>query len=215
MMPLGTGIIGGGRFPSVIASTQTNNGSPVGSGNVNLPAGIVAGELLLIHCSLFNATASGWTQAFVPTNAAHGTVLWKIATGSEGSTVAVTNAGGTQYLAAIAWRIKGGKAVEAPSSPATGASTSPAPASLTPSWGKRSTLWFALLHTNGLFQSAPTVSAYPSGFSDGQQRNASNSNGFNSVAAAWMQDRAATMSPGTFTLSASRSWAAYTIGIKP
>jgi len=215
LMPLGCGIIGGGKFPAVVASNTTNNGSPVSSGNVNLPAGIAAGELLLIHCSLFNCTASGWVQAFVPTNAGHGTVLWKIASGSEGPTVTVANGGGTQFLAAIAWRISGGKSVEAPSVPATGSSTTPTPAAMTPSWGKRSTLWFAMFHSNGLFQSAPTVSAYPSGFSGGQQRNASNDNGFNTVAAAWQQDRAGTKSPGAFTLGSSRSWAAYTIGIKP
>jgi hypothetical protein len=215
MMPLGTGVIGGGKFPSVVASTTTGSGGPVSSGSVNLPAGITVGELLLVHCSLFNATASGWAQAFVPTNSGDGTVLWKIATGSEGSTVTVSNGGGTQYLAAIAWRISGGKSVEAPSTPATGSSTTPTPASLTPSWGKRSTLWFAMFHSNGLFQSAPTVSAYPSGFSGAQQQNGSNASGYNTVSAAWQQDRVATKSPGAFTLNASRGWASYTIGIKP
>jgi len=99
-------------FPTVQARNTTALASGTGARNHNLPASITAGDLLLLFiCSTPNGqsfTATGWT-AFAGEGGGSqtGRLLWKFpATGSEGTTVSVTQSG-TGGVSSGALRISG------------------------------------------------------------------------------------------------------------
>lgn len=200
-------------FPVVMGRDTTEDDSIGGSMSVGLPSGIVAGELLLICANFPNASASGWTDEASTTRSC---VLWRIATGSEGSSVTISAGGGfTSHGASVAYRIKGGKSVEL-SSEATGTSDNPNPASLSPSWGNKKTLWFAMMTASGT-SSGISVSDYPTGFTN--QQSAQGLTTFPSaarIAVAERQEQVASLNPSTFTIGTTTiPWSAYTIAVKP
>ena len=210
-MILGTGVIGGAVFPTVMGQATSSDNTVGSSMSVGLPTGIVAGELLLVIAAFRSSSSiSGWTTAV---SSSLLNVFWKIATGSEGSSVTLSTSGGTTNGASIAYRIKGGKSLEM-SSVSSGTSSSPNPLSLSPSWGNKKTLWFAGMAAGGT-SSNISVSGYPTGFTN--PRTAQGVTSFPSarrVAAAEKQEKAASQDPSSFSIS-SISWAACTIGIKP
>lgn len=81
--------------PTVISSTGTL-GSGVTPVNAALPSGIVAGDLLVMFIAAGTAsgavitTPTGWTQVAVQTAGNRSGAYYKIATGTEGATQAVT-----------------------------------------------------------------------------------------------------------------------------
>jgi hypothetical protein len=217
-MNLGTGIIGGARFPLVMDVALTSDTTPASTMAVNLPAGIVAGEILLLFCNLGGGTASGWTAAFTPSFVFEGCCLWKVADGSEGASVTLTHGfGGTGHGGAVAYRISGGQSVEASAAPASGTSTAPDPASLTPSWGTAKTLWFAAMAANRTGGGGTiTVSAAPTGFTNLQQAIGISSFPVgNRMAVAQKDERVSSQDPAAFTMSPSLNWAAYTVAVRP
>lgn len=134
-------------FPQIeaVATTQITANST--SHVVNLPAGIVAGQLLLLIAGLDGVptiSATGWTALTGASNTVAVRGLWRIADGSEGSTVTVTSSASEK---AEYWvgRISGAHASAAPEHTAAATGTASAniikPAALTPSWGAANTLW--------------------------------------------------------------------------
>ena len=212
-LPGMSGAICGGftrGFPRVENQATTVGNSLTTSHSTDLPSGIVAGEILMIVIAAGSAaTASGWS-ALISNDI---TVLWKVATGSEGATVTVTTSGSTVY-AAVAYRISNGQSVEAGS--ASGTSTNPDPPSLSPTWGAAKTLWFAAA------ESIPTspggtnqISAFPSGYTNTQNIIGSDGTFSQRLGTCENQIEAATENPGTFTLNSSRPWMAVTIAVRP
>lgn len=99
----------------------TDDTGPATSHNLNLPASIQAGELLVVFA---NKTVGGellsfpvgWTNTLTQSFSAGGNLLqgaWKIATGSEGATVAVS-AVSTYRVRSIAYRVSGHDPAKAP-----------------------------------------------------------------------------------------------------
>lgn len=82
---------------------------------VNLPAGISAGDFLVMAISASGdreVTAVGWDEvAFDDTDPSNSaiTVLTRVADGSEGATMGVTPQGGTSKGGVIVWRITGAR----------------------------------------------------------------------------------------------------------
>ena len=217
----GSLIMGGGqRFPSVRATNTglLNAGST--SHSVPLPAGLVAGELLIIGCaSQWNLTAtwntpSGWNVLLANTQngASQGAQawFWKIASGSEGATQAVTSSIVCR-AAYNSYAISNHDASQAPTAlaaPDAGAGVNPNPPSLTPSWGNSKNLWLvaaSMSHAN-------IPSDYPDNFTNAISGNASTSNGA-TLATARRQFEGTVLDPNTFTITSSR-WVATTIAIK-
>jgi hypothetical protein len=188
--------------------------------NVNMPAGgssVAVGDLLLVLLDINTSTANtpaGWTLI---TSVGHGGssgglyLFGKVSlTGTEGgTTVAFTTAGATTMAAqCIQVRRWSGVLAQVYAVAATGGSVSanPPPPALTPGPTDRF-LWLAVCGSQG----APTISAYPSSFTNGTQQTSGGAN--SQVASARRFLYASTLTPGTFTLSSSQFWATMTIAI--
>lgn len=201
-------------FPAIqTSSSGTASSTSSLSGTVTLPTGIQIGDYLVIAAQLFSVTASvcsatGWTAAH---NSNDVSVLWRIADGTEGATVTINWTAGANRQNFFAYRITGADNSQAPAvvSNALATNTSiPAP-SLTPSWGSADTLWMTFAAQSG----ANTVSAYPL---TGNQVQVINSGNTNCRMDGCTQNiTTATESPSNWTLSASSSTVAFTVGIKP
>lgn len=93
-----------------VATTPFDYRTSAQGQDINLPAGIQAGELLVIHgmFNVSNALISGWTRegGEYGTTGLDGWLFWKVATGSEGSTVHCTF-GTSGNVGAVAWRMTG------------------------------------------------------------------------------------------------------------
>lgn len=191
------------EFPVVEATNTSVNDASVTTHTVSLPSGIQAGELLLIvvRCSGISSGPSGWSTAG---SAAFDTFWWKIATGSEGSTVTFTTSAGTSS-AHISARISGGVSAEV-SSEATGSSTAPNPPSFSPSWGSTKTLWLAYASFANV-----SLTSYPSGYTGGVVSTGSVARN----ACAFRANKASSEDPGSFTLNGATGWRAWTLAIQP
>ena len=219
-MRLGTGIIGGvKKFPEV---TGTSVGNSTGSLNRNyaapLPAGIVAGEMLvLIVSGPFDVSASGWTRLFAVNYSSSGfatlACFYRIATGAEGASASLT-AVDPSIWATVAYRIKGATALEAGVGAGSVAAVADPPA-LSPSWGARKTLWIAAAATAS--PGSRSVTGAPSGYSTLAAAMGSISTGSTvGIGAAWRQRETATENPGTMALHASGVLnVANTIAVRP
>ena len=152
MFPAGAAAAVVGTFPQV---QGTNNGGTSGfttaaSFNAPLPSGIQAGELLVLFVAagpFGGGTAdiiapSGWTQLFHTANTDRFGCYYKVATGSEGATVAVSTTGNRSW-ATNSYRVSGYQGTPVAGTSATGATASPNPPSVSPSWGSAKTLWIA------------------------------------------------------------------------
>lgn len=96
---------------------------------------------------------------------------------------------------------------------ATGSGTSPDPDSLSPSWGAvANTIAIATCFRDDSV--ANTVTGWPTGYDDNQTDINSTASAQN-VACAIDFVNSTSIDPGAFTISASETWAAYTIAVRP
>lgn len=212
---------GGDGYPSV-ASTATS-AKTVDTGTthtVSLPSGIEAGDLLLIFWADANtsgtqpATPAGWTALYSGqwgSSNVYYRAWYRIADGSEGSTVNVT--GGAERSAHTAYRIASGSFQGVPvASPGnTGTTNSnPDPDNLTSGFGNVPTLWIAAAHITGTIWVTPPASY--GNILEG-------TTGSTGVAHAYMATAermltAASQNPGAFTIDTDHSWGAYTVAVQ-
>jgi len=204
-------------FPTVAASNTSVQSSATNSHSISLPSGIQAGDLLIIFFTypisgLANAL-SGWTKLkeYYGSGDVFGTnVYYRVADGTEGSTVTITTTGNFQSAHA-SYRITGynGNPEVSTGVTSTG-STTPDPDSLTPSGGAKDYLWIAHAGAPG----AVTFSAYPTNYGSNQLTIRSNSSGSAAtVAVATRNLNASSEDPGTFTISGSVRWVALTVAV--
>jgi hypothetical protein len=205
----------GVSFPTVAATSIGNvGGSRVSSSSVNLPAGVVAGNLLIIVFACENngaqpSTPTGWSLLSGPTvNGIGLTIFYKTAAGGETS---VTVSHGNNRTAWTCYRISGWQGTPEVGTAATGSSTAPNPPSLTPSWGSTKTLWLATAALAGNSGTPTYPTNYTNGISD-----KSTQAGVGDARAMSAQRELAAVSedPGAFTTT-SGSWVAQTIAIRP
>jgi len=206
-------------YPTV-AATNTGATTAGGSFSVPMPAGIAAGELLLIwaaHDSNGTSTAlaiSGWTQLFQSNN---GTVVrhgcWaKIAAGSDTATI-TGSANDTATVSAritghgvttIATDIKVGTA-------ATGSTATPNPPSLN-TGASADYLWF---ESFGADDDDNAATYWTTGFAGVAQAESAQTTSSCMVGVARMSHTAQTLDPGTMAMAATEEWVANTIAIPP
>jgi hypothetical protein len=192
---------------------------------INLPTGIVSGELLLILANAgtvvisFNALA-GWTE-LLDEGIANGMVVWaRQADGTEGATVTFTSTAAGRS-ASIAYRISSTEllATQAPqlSTVATGSSVSPNATTCTPTGGAKDYLWISFFGRDGEEADDDTwTTAAPASYT-GLLQVACGIAGTNQggmVAAAQRSLNAASEDAGAFTC-ATGGWRAYTIAVHP
>lgn len=206
----------GGSVPAgpVIAATNTgtDNSTATTSADVQLPAGIQAGELLMIvggnGGTLTSVAATGWTVLY---NGTKQTILYKFASGSEGASVTVSWTGSIKNV----WhsvRITGAHASTAPEiASATGNSNAPNPPTLTPSWGSAANLWIA---TFGAGQNE--ADTYPAAYTDNRYTEANTTGSAN--AGIGFATRALTATdddPAAYGIAETRPWNANTVAVRP
>lgn len=205
-----------GRVGTNITATST-------TWNVNYPTSIAAGDLLILWMRVADGAAptpSGWTNlAFssADPSADEVDVNYRVADGTESGTFPI-NFGTARKGACIVWRTTGGDTSVAPtiSTVATGTSTTPNPGSVNIS-SSRDHLILWLGGWEGEQTSPPT----------GAPTNYTNAIGADSgiagavttncrVAGASRQLTAGptTEDPGSWTISASDDWMAYTVAIR-
>jgi len=209
----------GAVYPAVEAITGGNEANVETNHTINMPAGVVAGDLLIV----FTSTQGGWPMTF-PGGAAWtqlysttstntlGQAFWKISDGGEGASITATTAGAVRS-AHTSYRISGYSSSDVPEAVGNvaGNSANPNPPLLTPTWGSRATLWLAGAH---YFIGTYDVNAYPANYTDGRNDKTNNAGGAG-VGSARRENTTAAEDPGAFTLSTTDTWVASTIGIAP
>ena len=209
--------------PPVIASSNTTNGTTLSGGvSLNMPSGIVAGNLLIAFASNdstggTNMGISGWTQLshtqYTGNVVSFG--IWaKIAVGGDTATLT----GAAQDYAACVVRITGHGVSNIATdikvgTPATGSSETPDPPSLDASTLRR-WLWIA---SNGSDDDDNNASYAPTNYTPVAQVESAQSTSSTMVQVAYRITDAQTENPGTFALTSGQAeeWIAQTIAIPP
>jgi len=208
--------------PVVASVTETAFGTDTTDHNVDMPATVNAGDLLI---ALFTndgsptvTTPDGWDPL---ASNARGTavrlsVYYKIAGGTEGGTTVNFVTSGVAQAAAQVYRITNWHGTTPPeiSTAAIGTSTRPNPASLNPAgWDVADTLWLAVAGQDRGDQSGPT--AYPASYTDGTSTLSSDGTVSCRTHSARRVLAAASENPGAFTIPVSEEWVAFTIAVRP
>lgn len=205
---------GAKEFPSIKSQNNGSNGSLTASKTITFPAGIVAGDLILVivgsytDSGLSTALPAGYTSAIASSvGRINLRAFWKIASGGETS-VTFTNAINF-YFAYDVFVLGGAQSVEGAA--VTAGSGAPNPPSLSPSWGSDSNLWIAC---ETQYSTIAAQSA-PSGYINFGQ--VVNNNGADTPRTAWATRQIATSTedPGAFGASASISSIAGTLAVRP
>ena len=206
-----------GAFPTVATTNGGNNAVNGLNHTVNLPAGVVAGDLLLVFFGTDGTPAiafpGGWTNLFQKDTFgapdARGGAWYKVASASEDDPFTVTT-DAAEMTAYTIYRITGYSEVPENGVATNGNSANPDPPNLVPSWGARNTLWFAM----ELNDDNVTVNAYPANYGNGLNNVAANAEGV-AIGSARRELNAVSDDPGVFTLSAGQQWMSNTIAICP
>ena len=186
-----------------------------------LPSTAAAGDLFICHAAQDGAGTFTWDspaveikdQAFT---GGVNTVGYLIASGGETAMPRVTSTVSERWEWNV-WEFPAGEwhGTTAPeiNTGVTGNNTSPNPGSITPSWGSETNnIWLALCARDDSV--ANTITAYPTNYSTAQ----SDKNNITSAANAGGAVRIVTGSPedpGAFTISATETWIAYAVAIRP
>lgn len=199
------------------ATYQSSAGAT--SHTINLPSGIVVGELLVVVIGKGTATnanitiPSGWTSVINESQTAALHIIKRVADGSEGSTLNITCAQSCG-MASIVYRMSGyntgtntaiGTAVSA-------STTTPNPPSLTPSWGAARNMWLAI----AVRRSTGNLTAYPTNYTENQNALVGSAGG--STIRLWVAGRfnnVATEDPGTFTIDSAQTTRSNTFAVRP
>ncbi len=204
-------------FPVVSGSTNSQETANTTTSNVTLPGSIASGDLVLAFLALDAGagTAPTWPSPWVSILADQGTgfnvyVGYLIASGGE-TTVAVTHT--SERSNHIALRITSWHGTTPPeiTVKANGSSTTPDPPSLTPSWGALDTLWIALTGCDDSATPYP-ITAWP--YANNQASNATATSAAD-LALCTNNVNAASQDPGTFTMTVTETWNAYTVAVRP
>ena len=207
--------------PLVAAVTETAFGTDTTDHNVDMPATVDAGDLLIV---LFTNdenttvnTPTGWSLMTSDTNGPHVrlSVYYSIAAGTEGGTTVNFVTTSAEEAAAQVYRIANWHGTTPPeiSTAATGTNTTPDPSSLDPAgWDVADTLWIAVAGQDRGEQGTPT---YPASYTDGISTLSSSGNGRCQIHSARRVLAAALEDPGAFTVPVSEQWIAFTIAVRP
>ena len=206
-----------GGAPTVASSTSSNVADNVTDHTVALPSGISSGDLLLAFFCVDAGETPSWPGDWtVIAHDANGSstsdIAYKIASGSEGSSITVTT---TEEMSAHAvYRITGDDGNEPEVSAVnSGTDTNPDPSSLTPSGGSNNYLWIAFECND---DGRGDVTAYPTGYDDNQIA-VKSGDVFNGVqmGVATKAEEDSSDDPGTFTIDQSEYWDAWTVSVSP
>jgi hypothetical protein len=210
-------------FPILRSFNNDNPGTFLTSHNIALPAGIQAGDLVVVAYFARSTddmgsmpTPSGWDSlAFL--NHSPGAfdtalirIISKVATGPM-STVTVTTPGASSGVCSNSYAFSLWTDIAA-SAFATGESSGPNSPNLAPSgWGASPRVtWLSFMITRA---STESVSAAPSGFT-GHITSTSGGTPFARISSSRRDEQVASLNPGAWTMTGSVPWGAATVAIR-
>lgn len=212
---------GGGSYPVVLSVTASELGAAAGTSHlVAMPATVSAGDLLIALLAIDGnpsaTTPSGWTALAnnAPAgNTNSGRIFYKVAAGTEGGTTVDFVTASSVRLMGQVYRIQAGTYQATPEAASANnlGSTTPDPPSLSPSWGSASNLWIAFASSDNTV----SVSVYPLPNNQTRTANASGGTAFITAMSCSDEQTGSSLDPGTFTISVSRAWAAFTVAVRP
>jgi hypothetical protein len=204
-------------FPAVPDRNQSEHGSVVTSHTVNLSAGIVAGELLIVQFAVKNNPVvtwpAGWTTAINDGADAGSTsrmeVHYRFSDGSEGATIEITT-GTAQTSTHRSWRITGAHESTPPEGAgASGFSATPNPPNLdTTAWDLEDALWLVMMVTTA----DVAVSVYPLNYTNTFFDRTTNGP---TLGCAERNLNVSAEDPSTFTTATGDNWRAVTVAVRP
>ena len=202
-------------FPQIAATNISTEASAATSHDISLPASISAGDLLIVFIATDGSNTFSWPEGWTElceSNILHVSmaVAYRAADGNEGATVVSTSTN-SEKSSHAAYRITGYDGVQEVSAVATGQSTAPNPASLTPSWGSADTLWIAV----AAYDATSFTMGYPYADNNLWQKTMGGGTGDCGIAVCSDELTQVSADPGAFTLNASEQWSAYTIAVSP
>jgi len=208
--------------PAVASVTETAFSTDTTNHNVNMPAAVDEGDLLIAvfanDGSATVATPSGWS--LLASNAYRSqvriSVYYEIAAGTEAGTLVNFVTSAAEQAAAQVYRITNWHGVTPPEicTAATGTSTRPNALSLDPTeWDTSDTLWLAVAGQDRGDQAGTT--AYPAGYTDGIGTVSSPTISSCRTLSARRTLAVASENPGAFTVPVSEEWIAFTIAVRP
>lgn len=203
-------------FPTVASVTASQQSTNNAVSTITTPATINAGDLLIAIVALDSGAGAGaWSTGWTEILDAAGTgfmanVAYRIATGTGDTNPTLTHT--TERSNHLLVRITGWHGTTPPeiTTLATGSSVNPNSASLTPSWGAADTLWISAAFSDDSV--AHTYTGFPYASNNNQNATATSAA---IVAMATTNTNAASVDPGNFTISASETWGAVTIAVRP
>ena len=213
-------------FPQVQSVTASTFSSDVTTHNVNMPATVNPGDLLL--CIFTNdgsatvTTPGGWTAKGTQLSGNSGvrqSIFTKIAVGNEdGGSVNFQTSASEKAVAQI-YRITGAfqdaaNGVATASSQDPGSEVNnPDPPNLSPGWGVMDILWLVSAGTSD--STADAVSSYPAGYGSGTYTTSGSAIDQAQCGSASRTAAASSENPGAFTLNDIAAYAAFTIAVRP
>lgn len=206
-------------FPSVVGTPGTENGTSMTTSQaLNMPASIVAGELLICAVSLDGAgtmvTASeGWDKLGGSSASTHsGAVFAKVATGTDAITV---TGGTTNDYASIIFRVQDhgvtDPATDITFAATTGTSATPDPPNCNPA-SEQAYLWVEGFSSD---DDDDTTTYWSGGFTGIGQLQSASSTSSCLTAVAYRQEVVSAMNPLAMAMAASEEWWAWTLAVPP
>lgn len=208
--------------PTVRSTATTNGTTATASPVINLPATVVAGDILIVVIRQDNEEGytwpADWTALSPLPDISDGaddqtSCRYKTADGSEGGTTITLTRTQSNKFAAVSYAIAGATNIEA-GGLATGASTAPDPLTFTPSGGSQDYLWLSIGAWEGEQTSPPT--ATPTNYTNKIGANSGTAGAVSTNCRVAGVNRATTASsenPGAWAISASDDWTAFVIAL--
>ena len=209
----------GWEVPPTIVATNVGFDTIKTSYAAPLPASISAGNLLILYLTNVNTagaptidTPTDWTLVGTETQGdARTSIFFKIASGSEGATVTVTQGSGRPT--SISQKITGHDAAQAPE--VTFAANSNDPPEHTPSWGAANNRWIA--GASGRGEGSTTAPTYSTGYGANQLTHTNTNSDGGKIALASKYASAVSDDPDALTgaVPTATDAIAFTLAIKP
>lgn len=205
-----------------MAITATTVGQGANSATPTFSFGFTAsaGDLIVFAVAQDGAGTVTWPGSWVELLDQAGTgftahVAYLIASGGETSVSPTSTV--SERWEGVFWLIPAGEwhGTTAPEigTAATGSSTTPDPPSISPSWGSETNnIFIALAFRDD--SAANTITAYPTNYGTAQADKNDVTSAANTGGAVRL-NTTATEDPGTFTISASETWLAETVAVRP
>ena len=204
-------------FPQVAATNNGAEGIATVTHPISMPAGIIAGDLLIIYFvtgrSRIVTDWDGFSEIRAMSNVSVSLYVgYKIAVGSDTCTLKTNFA---EQSAHITHRITGWNSKQIPevSTGVYSSNVNPDPDSLTPVGGAKDYLWIAV---SGSDDGRDLVTGYPADYDDNQEahQSAESEPGVN-IGVATRELNASSEDPGAFTIESNEQWNALTVAVSP